>query len=332
LTYFASDIGDTLKCRSCGAALAVSAEGLSVVPGRANVPANPGGSSVSTAPRPASTPQTEQIPPGLAKALWYLDWLNWTLGWLYVPGLFFVLLFVFLPQLDTIGQRNREEAMQDDNAPYRKAQIELDQKKDKKREEMRKREKDLEYERADLDEEDRKLRKKETTLGPKASDAEREQIEKERKAIQDRRKKLQDKAETLNDDRGALDYSVNKEVRSDADKLDKEQRDWGFKKRLMAVELQQSRVSASGRQWWWYLGRLFATIVLTLGAIGYLTPKEPPLRRIVGVVTIGAIILLVASQLNGGHSVLFGFLLLVPPRWPGREVPMAPPGRTTSIR
>src|ERR1700722_8416260 len=101
-----------------------------MVPVRAAVTANPGGTPVSTAPRPGA-PVGDGQPDKFAKYFVYLEWFNWCLGWLYVPGLFFVLLFVFLPKIDEARVRRLELAYNDNSAPWKKKAIELEEKRNK---------------------------------------------------------------------------------------------------------------------------------------------------------------------------------------------------------
>jgi hypothetical protein len=284
------------------------------------VPATP------MAPTPASAPAAAPKPPGpplsekVARLMIVLEWVSWGLGWLYVPGLFFVLLFLLLPEMDMLAVRNRQNALNDNTAPWQKTAIELEQKRDKKLEDFRKKERDLEYRREDLDDRQRELDRRENGFTGDTSQETRDALKKDRDKLKEDRDKLAKDQQNVQNDRQALNYKVNKELRSDLEKLDKDKKDWEYSAKLKRLEVSQSANNVLGRAWWYTVGLLFATILLMLGAIGYLSPKQPTLRRVVGAITIGAIILMVAARMNGGSSVLFGIHT-------GR-----PPGETVNVQ
>jgi hypothetical protein len=281
---------------------------------------------VSTAPRPGA-PAGEGPPDKITKYLMYLEWFNWCLGWLYVPGLFFVLLFVFLPKIDEARIRRMELSYNDNNAPWKKKAIELEEKRNKKREEsFNKKERDFKTDKAEYDEKRRELYSRNPNDDTKATDEAKTKWNEEKKALDLEEIKIKDKEKVLRNEEGGLNFQLDKAVRADLEKLDKDKLEWKTKKQFLELDKQEVENAAKTRAIWYYLGQIFATIVLMLGAIGYLSPKESQLRRAVGVVTIGAVILLVAAQLNGGKSVLFGPVLLLAPRaW--QTAPLLPNNR-----
>jgi hypothetical protein len=316
VTYFASDIGGMMRCGSCEAALQVSADGLSLLGGAAAKSANPGGTPVSTAPRPA--PSAGDVPlTGTAKLFNYLEWFNWGLGWLYVPGLFLVLLFVFMPKIDSARLERMRLSWSDNNAPWKKKEIELKEKRNKTEEEkFTKKKREWDYKNADLQEKRRELESRNPYNDTKSTEEAKKKWDEEKKALDTEQTKLSDEKKTLDNEYGGLNYTISKSARPDQEKLDKERKEWETKVMFMQLDFQDAENAAKTRAIYYYLGQIFATILLMLGAIGYLSPKESQLRRIVGVVTIGAVVLLVVALLNGGHSVLFGLALLLRPKDP----------------
>src|SRR6516165_4683641 len=96
VTYFASDVGDTIPCRGCGAALRVTSDGLQRAapkPSRSPGPPSPPG---EPAPAP-SAGHTAAPPTTTSGAQRALDTLGMLLGFLFLPGLFLTLLFMLLP-------------------------------------------------------------------------------------------------------------------------------------------------------------------------------------------------------------------------------------------
>ncbi len=282
-------------------------------------PTAPMPGAVPAVPAPSPAPVPAPAPPGpplsekVARLMAILEWVGWGLGWLYVPGLFFVLLFLLLPEMDALSLRNRQNTLNDASAPWQKTAIELDQKRDKKLDEFRKKERDLEYRREDLDDRQRELDRRESGFTGDTSQETRDALKKDRDRLKDDRDKLAKDQQNVQNEKQALDYKVRKELRSDLEKLDKDKKDWEYSARLKRLEAQQASNSALGRAWWYTVGLLFATILLMLGAIGYISPKQPTLRRVVGAITIGAIILMVAARMNGGNSVVFGINTGRPP-------------------
>jgi hypothetical protein len=303
VTYYASDIGANMNCRTCGALLKVSANGLSQVSGGAVRPANPGG-TVSTAPHPTSPPS--ETPPVFAKALVYLDWLGWAMGFLYVPGLFFTLLFLLFPQMDEASVARMKLSYQDDNAPHRKKEIEYQQNLFKKGDDFRNKQRQIKYREDDLNERFNELNKRERALPNDAKADERKAINDQRDGLNKEMTALVKERDNTNADAASALYRNQKDMRSDKEKLDKEKEDWQFKKLYLMVDQTQSETSAASRRWWYLWGLLFGTIMLMLGGIGYLSPRQGTWRRVVGAITVAAIVLMIAAKMNGGRSVIFG--------------------------
>jgi hypothetical protein len=306
LTYYASDIGSTLTCRACGAQVKASADGLTRMAGGVMRTANPGGIPVSTVPRPSSpspAPAGEGLAGNSPKYMVYLDWLGWGLGFFYVPGLFFTLMFLLLPQMDDARIARMKLDYAEDNAPYRKKEIEYNQNLFKKGDETRTKQRKYREEEDDLNESFRQLNKEERNLG---KDDSRVELEKKRDNLKKKREELDKKRINLDEDVASAQYRSLKDMRADKEKLDKDKEDWIFKKMFLMMDQTNSETSSKSRQVWYLWGLLFATIMLMLGGIGYLSPKQGTWRRVVGAITIAAIVLMIAAKMNGGRSVIIG--------------------------
>jgi hypothetical protein len=260
---------------------------------------------VSTEPRPSS-PASEGLTGNAAKYMVYLDWFGWGLGFLYVPGLFFTLLFLLLPQFDDARVARMKLDSLDDNAPFRKKEIEYNQNLFKKGDAFRDKLRQLTYRTDDLAERQRQLDKRRNDFNDKTTTEERDRAQKDQEALDKDRQALQKDREALNVEAGSANYKAAKEMRPEKEKVDKEKEDWQFKKQILMMEQTQSETGAAWRRALYVFGLLFATIILMLGAIGYLSPRQGPWRRVVGAITVGAIVLMIAAKMNGGRSVIIG--------------------------
>lgn len=267
-------------------------------------------STISNLPPTPSTSQpatsNDRVNAQFTNALFYLEWIGWAFGFLYVPGLFFTLLFLLLPQMDEASVTRAKLSYQEDNAPYRKKEIEYQQNLYKKNEDFRTKQRQLKYREEDLGERARALDKRERNLPESATAADREAITKERESLSKERAALDKERNNINDDAASNNYKSAKEMRPDRDKLDKDKDEWIFKKQYLMVDQTTTETSAAGRRWWYVWGLLFGTIMLMLGGIGYLSPKQGVYRRVVGAITVAAIVLMIAAKMNGGRSVIFG--------------------------
>jgi hypothetical protein len=266
---------------------------------------------VSTVPRPTSpypppAPAGDGLTGNAAKYMLYLDWLGWGFGFLYVPGLFFTLMFLLLPQMDEARVARMKMDYLDDNAPYRKKEIEYNQNLFKKGDDFRNKQRQLKYKDEDLNERFRALSKRERNLPKDASAADQKAINDEREGLGKERTALDKERASLDEEAGSAQYRNLKEVRPDKEKLDKDKEDWMFKKMYLMMDQTSSETSAKSRQVWYLWGLLFATILLMLGGIGYLSPKQGTWRRVVGAITVAAIVLMIAAKMNGGRSVIIG--------------------------
>jgi hypothetical protein len=297
-------IGSTVACR-CGATLKVGADGLTRLAGGGSRPASAGGTPVSSTTQPTA-PAGSGLSGNTGKAFYYLEWVGWGIGFFYVPGLFFTLMFLLLPQMDEAGVNRMRLSYQEDNAPYRKKEIDYKQKLFDKQKDFRKRQRDMQYHKDDLAERLRKLDKREASFTAETSKTDRDDLAKDREALRKEGDTLEKDSRVLNAEADSNAYLAAKEMRGDKDAIDKDHDDWVFKKQYLMVDQTQAETSAAGRRVWYLWGLLFATIMLMLGAIGYLSPKQGMWRRVIGVVTVAAIVLLIAAKMNGGRSVIIG--------------------------
>jgi hypothetical protein len=285
---------------------------------------------VSTAPRPSSQ-ASEGLTGNAAKYMVYLDWFGWGLGFLYVPGLFFTLMFLLLPQMDEAWVARMKLSYHDDNAPHRKKEIEYQQSLFKKGDDFRDRRRKLQYRDEDLAERQRQIDKR--RQAEKLTDAEREQLTKDEENLRKDRDALVKDRVALESEAGSENYKNTKAVRPDKEKLDKEKEDWAFKKQYLMMEQTDKETSAATRRWWYMWGLLFATILLMLGGIGYLSQKQGTWRRVVGAITVAAIVLMIAAKMNGGRSVIFGASAVIKDREvQSQTMPTYAQGHTTNFR
>src|SRR5262249_29817896 len=155
VTYYASDIGGTVTCRSCNEPLRVTSDGLVRTSGAKAPP-----------PVPAQVPVPVNSPPPAApaRAGGFSDAFGVLLGFLFLPGLFLTLLFLLLPVLHRAWIHWRDAAGMELDLPIAKARQELERKKGDKLDEILKKEKELKYKQADLRDRRRELDEREKEL------------------------------------------------------------------------------------------------------------------------------------------------------------------------
>ena len=74
-------------------------------------------------------------------------------------------------------------------------------------------------------------------------------------------------------------------------------------KPALVDEIGQASDSAKGWQYWYNWGMMWGFLFLAFAALGYLTPKQPTIRRVVGSIIICAMILLIFLKFVFGPGV-----------------------------
>jgi hypothetical protein len=305
VTYFASDIGDTTTCRNCGEILRVTTDGLV----RTHTTAPAAAATSQPTPPAASPPIPMATPaprPDAGAGSGVRDVLGMILGFLFLPGLFLTLLFLLLPIIGR-GRLSAIDADQLDlDAPVTKARQELDQKKSEKRDEIRKNERDVQAKQDDVRDRQKELddrRQKLFAAGKQPEKGEIEAIDKEQMKLRDEQGALDREREKYRDQSRKLDDGTTKELRAEVEKLEHAQRE-NAKKRA-PLELERSNVEASTLRWNYRFqwGQLIGVLVLLIGSVGYLSSRQSMVRRVVGAIAIGAVVLLIVAKMNNGRGV-----------------------------
>jgi hypothetical protein len=310
VTYFASDIGETTTCRNCGDILRVTTDGLvrthtsahAAAPSQA-APAAPMPPAPSPSPMPASAPDA-----GARSSVG--DLLGMVLGILFLPGLIITVVFLLLP---IIG-RGRLSAIEADqielDVPVTKARQELEQKKTEKRDEIRKNERDVQAKLDDIPDRQKELDARRDKLFAKAQaegkqpdKADIDAIDREREKLRQEQDSLQREREKYQDQKRKLEADTSKELRGEVEKLEQAQRE-NAKKRG-PLELERSALEANLLRWNYRFqwGQLVGVLVLLVGSVGYLSNRHSVVRRVVGAIAIGAVVLLIVAKMNNGRGV-----------------------------
>jgi lipopolysaccharide export LptBFGC system permease protein LptF len=300
VTFFASDIGETIKCRSCEEPLRVAADGLQRAGGGgAKAPPLPAAAEPRTvreatpAARPAAAPAGHSAP-----RLSVFETFSWLLGWFFLPGLVLVLAALLLP---LVHNANVESIKADERAGklrLEKAHLALERKVDQKREDWRKSQRELEVRKSKLAARQREA-DRQTAAGSKSAE-----LPNELKAIAEERKAVEDAERKLAEDDYNLTTKLHDEFKADEDKLAKDEHEWNLTYR----ELQQNEAEAanftSKMNLFYSLGMVLGLVMLSAGSVGYLSAKQSVARRVVGAVTLGLIVLLVLSGMPAVTGVL----------------------------
>lgn len=83
----------------------------------------------------------------------------------------------------------------------------------------------------------------------------------------------------------------------DDERRTKEKERWATRKRSLEASLESAEYSRRTWPYWYRWGMLIGLTLLGGGAIAYIRPTEPPVRRILGAIVLGTIIL---SFIGGG--------------------------------
>jgi hypothetical protein len=307
VTFFASDVGNTITCRACGEGLSVTSDGLVrnpvasapppvVTAAPAAAAQRPSAAAAAPSPRPASAPQA---PLGGA-----VEWLGWLLGMLFLPGLCLTLLFEFLPAVDRAAAKSLDAELLELKLTSTKARQELDQKKEEKRQDLRKKERELQYKYDELSERRQELDRRRTKS--KGDKGEMDDLQREEDVLRRDEKGLFKESEQLREEREKLESSLKKTFREDLERLDKTEKDGIKKQDKLALQQQAAAATSLRLDYWCQGGQLLGLLVLMVGSVGYLSAKQSLVRRIVGAIVLGVVVLLLVAKLNGGRGVILG--------------------------
>jgi hypothetical protein len=299
VTYFASDVGDTIECRSCGERVRVTPDGLE----RAR-----GGSSAAP-PRRSEPPPPEAPPPPAVRpapaapkaGTGILDTFGMVLGCLFLPGLFLTVLFLLLPVIHRAGVGSIDAAEIDLEVSLTKARQDLERKKDVEREDMRKKERDLKFKMNEMQERIQELEQRRNKLTPSP---ELDDLNKQIDSLRQEQDALIKQNTAVAEERQKLESSLTRKFRDDEDKIDKEERDNAKKRDKLELDRRAAEATMLRWSYWYQWGQLGGVLLLLIGSVGYLSGRQSVVRRVVGAVAIGAVILLVVAKMNSGRGVL----------------------------
>jgi hypothetical protein len=302
VTYFASDVGGTVTCRGCGTLLSVSPDGLSRAAGPSAEAAAPVRAPATAVA--AAAPAAEAARPAGA-----FDLVGWTLSWLFLPGLFLTVVFVFLPIVERAGLASLEAAAIDADLPYTKARQELDRKKEEKRDDVRRKDRELQFKRDEVGAKRRDIDRRRNQLYSKPAappQAEIDALRKEEDALhKEEEEALYREEDQLRDERQKLENSLSKTFKEESDKLDREQKARNERRDRLELDRRAAEAASLRRGYWYNWGLFAGLLVLMAGAVGYLSDRNSAMRRAVGAVVLAGLALLVVAKLNSGRGVLF---------------------------
>ncbi len=304
VTFYASDIGESINCRSCNEPLKVTSDGLRAVGGKAAAaPAR----AAAPAPRRASLADSEPAESSSGGGGMF-DAVGVLLGFLFLPGLFLTLLFLLAPSLDRAFAETYSAREIELNLPVTKAKQELERKKDEKREELRKKEKENQYKQNDLRDRRRDLDKRSNQLysKPNPPQSEQDALRKESDELNKEEQAAYKEADKLREDRDKLEAGLGKQFREESDKIEQDEREVRKKKDQLELDRLTSSAGLIKRSAWYQGGLLIGVLILMVGSVGYLSSRQSMVRRVVGAIAIGAVVLLIAARMNSGRGVLLG--------------------------
>jgi hypothetical protein len=191
--------------------------------------------------------------------------------------------------------------------PLTKSRLELERKKDAKREEIRKTERDVQSKLDDVRDRLRELDRRREKLfakGKVPAQAELDEIEKERTGLFKEQTDLSRENETLRDESQKLQAGTYKEIRAEVEKYEQAQQEHARKRDKLDLERRAAEAANLRWNYWFQWGQLGGVLVLIVGSIGYLSNRQSTVRRVVGAIAIGAVVLLIVAKMNSGRGVL----------------------------
>jgi Skp family chaperone for outer membrane proteins len=250
---YAREIGRTQDCWDCGARLVLREDGLHLAEGQEAE------AEVEPMPRAKSRPA----------AGGYSAWAD-PFTWLFAAGAVVGLLCQVLPMVQKASLSSIEARLLEGDLAVKKARRELDDKYEQKREPIRERERKLQARGDALAEKRRKQ--------PDLISKEDEAIAKE--------------ASDLQTERDKVEADIKTAFREDEDALTRQQNDWNKKRsRIELEERGEAEISALSRAPWFSWGTLGALLLLTVGSLGFLSPRHPTTYRVLGVIVLAGLIL-----------------------------------------
>lgn len=208
-TVTPENINRLRNCKRCGTPMQL--DGAAPAPAPESAPLATGSEGSVPPPLPANVGTGFLLPTGLTERLAPLQRLADNATWLFAAGLFLVVVFNVLPQIDRAKVARREAA------------VVLGEVREKRLEE--------------------EFKKKES---PSADDKEKREKAKER---------------------------------------------WARDKAELEEDLEDAEMARRRWPYWYRYGMLFGLVLLGAGALAFIRPNEPPVRRILGCIVIAAIVL-----------------------------------------
>lgn len=92
----------------------------------------------------------------------------------------------------------------------------------------------------------------------------------------------------------AAERRLKREFANDKEKRDKALQHWQeIERPKLQEKIDEARDSAKGWRYWYDWGMMWGFLFLSLAALGYLTPQQPTVRRVVGSIIFCAMVLLI---------------------------------------
>lgn len=92
---------------------------------------------------------------------------------------------------------------------------------------------------------------------------------------------------------GELQLSEELEIEKDGVRKKKLEEDWGKEKKRYERRVTWSKISLAQANWWNRNGMMVGFLLLAFGSLGFLSPKHPPMKRVVGAVILIALLVLI---------------------------------------
>jgi hypothetical protein len=95
---------------------------------------------------------------------------------------------------------------------------------------------------------------------------------------------------------------------ADADNQKKMKESWDKEKETLEATAKELELDARSSDYWYTFGMMFGFLFLAFASLGYLDPRQPTIRRVVGAVVLVAQILLIFTKFTGSGGLLKALL------------------------
>jgi hypothetical protein len=298
-TYSPEDIDREISCWRCGSLLKVTLKGLHLVH---PAPAEPAGLRAEPpAPFMAHAPVKPREPMHPTTSGGFMSYLSTAC---FLLGMVVVIACLALPKIDDARINGFSARTREGDIPFDRKIREITHKYEDKRQEL---DEPAKKKQEQIDSLNDRILELQTRANDSAADetarqaaqTELTKVQKERTDAETERTKLEDEATRKKN-------IQDREERKEKDKLKRDRKKWDREKEvIMEEEKVEAEVHKDSWNYWYQWATMAGFVLLSVGALGYLSPRESTMRRVVGSIVLVAIVILIVQKFADARGLLF---------------------------